>query len=185
MSNSYLRGVKIIGGKWRGRSLKVLQKKGLRPSSSRARETLFNWLSPYIIDATCLDVFSGSGALAFESLSRGAGWVTMVDHDPDVVYELLRKSQEMGQNTSEVIESDALKWLSVAQNRKYDIVYLDPPFDKGLLKPILNALSEGWLSDDALVYVEQKRGVLDLGANWEIKKMANTNKVKFALLMNR
>ena len=81
VSNLYLRGVKIIGGKWRVRKLKVLPKKGLRPSSSRARETLFNWLSPYITDATCLDIFSGSGALAFESLSRGAGWVTMVDHD--------------------------------------------------------------------------------------------------------
>jgi len=185
VSNSYLRGVKIIGGKWRGRNLKVLQKEGLRPSSSRARETLFNWLSPYITDAACLDIFSGSGALAFESLSRGAGWVTMVDHDPDVVEDLLRKSQEMAGNRSEVIKSDALMWLSAAQNKKYDIVYLDPPFDKGFLKPILNALSEGWLSDDALVYVEQETGSLDLEANWEIKKIANTNKVKFALLMNR
>ena len=109
----------------------------------------------------------------------------MVDHDPDVVEDLLRKSQEMAGNRSEVIKSDALMWLSAAQNKKYDIVYLDPPFDKGFLKPILNALSEGWLSDEALVYVEQETGSLDLEANWEIKKIANTNKVKFALLMNR
>ena len=88
MPSSYPGGVKIIAGKLRGRKLKVLPKEKLRPSSNRTRETLFNWLSPHIRGAQCLDLFSGSGAIGFESVSRGAGWVTMIDDDIEVVEDL-------------------------------------------------------------------------------------------------
>ena len=184
MSNSYLRGVKIIGGKWRGKRLKVLNEKNLRPSSSRTRETLFNWLAPHISGAVCLDLFSGSGALAFESLSRGAKWVTMIDHDKNIAEDLARKSREMAPKCSEVVLSDSLTWLAAPQKKKFDIVYLDPPFEDDCINRVLFALTNGWLTVDALIYVEQTEGNFNLPTNWKIKKFSKTAKVAYALLAN-
>ena len=87
--------VRIIGGLWRGRKLKVPDLPGVRPTPDRVRETLFNWLQPVIQGARCLDLFSGSGALGFEALSRGAAYVEMVDHSAAVV-KLLREEAERG-----------------------------------------------------------------------------------------
>src|SRR3990167_7917208 len=86
--------VRIIAGEWRGRRLKVPDIKDLRPTPDRVRETLFNWLAPYIAGARCLDLFAGSGVLGFESLSRGASTVTMVDESPDVV-SLIKEQLEL------------------------------------------------------------------------------------------
>ena len=71
--------VRIIAGKWRRRQLRVQEPEGLRPTPDRVRETVFNWLSPHIAGARCLDVFAGSGALGFEALSRGAASAVFVD----------------------------------------------------------------------------------------------------------
>ena len=77
--------IRIIGGKWRGRKLNVIDAPDLRPTPDRIRETLFNWMNKKIINACCLDLFSGSGALSFEALSRGASKVTMIESNPSIV----------------------------------------------------------------------------------------------------
>ena len=86
--------IRIIGGKWRGRKLNVIDVPGLRPSQDRTRETLFNWLQGKIVGARCLDLFSGTGALAFEALSRGASEVIMVESNPKIV-ETLKQTAEI------------------------------------------------------------------------------------------
>ena len=73
--------VRIIAGLWRGRKLPVLNAEGLRPTGDRVKETLFNWLMPYIVDSHCLDCFAGSGSLGFEALSRQAKQVTFLELD--------------------------------------------------------------------------------------------------------
>ena len=80
--------VRIIGGKWRSRQLKFSATEGLRPTGSRIRETLFNWLAPYIEGARCLDLFSGSGALCFEALSRGAKNCTALENNSSAIDQL-------------------------------------------------------------------------------------------------
>ena len=182
MSSSYPGGVKIIAGKLRGRKLKVLPKAKLRPSSNRTRETLFNWLSPHIGGAQCLDLFSGSGAIGFESVSRGAGWVTMIDDDIEVVEDLRTKAIELGINNCEIVKKEAISWLAKEQKKKYDIVYLDPPFRSGLLERALSELAHGWLSDNGLVYVEVEADKTERIPNWKILRIATTKKTRYALL---
>ena len=182
MSSSYPGRVNIIAGKLRGRKLKVLPKAKLRPSSNRTRETLFNWLSPHIGGAQCLDLFSGSGAIGFESVSRGAGWVTMIDNDIEVIEDLRSKSAELGIVNCEIFKKEAISWLAKEPKKKYDIVYLDPPFRSGLLERALSELAHGWLSDNGLVYVEVEADKTERIPNWKILRIATTKKTRYALL---
>ena len=182
MSSLYSGGVKIIGGQLRGRKLRVIPKKGIRPSSSRTRETLFNWLAPYISGAQCLDLFAGSGAIGLESSSRGANWVTMVDDDLEVVEDLRNKCTELNVHRCDVVRKEAISWLAEEKKKKYDIGYLDPPFKTDLLEQALAQLARGWLSDNALVYVEIGSGELKIRPSWKMLKMARTKKVHYALL---
>src|SRR5262249_49167946 len=87
--------VRIIGGKWRSRKIYFLDSEGLRPTADRSRETLFNWLAPFIQGANCIDLFSGSGALCFEALSRGAQSAILIDRSPQVVEQLRKTAAEL------------------------------------------------------------------------------------------
>ena len=182
MPSPYPGGVKIIAGTLRGRRLRVLPKEKLRPSSSRTKETLFNWLNPQIRGSRCLDLFSGSGALGFESVSRGASWVTMIDDDLEVVEDLLAKSDELRIDNCEIFKKEAISWLAKKQKKKYDIVYVDPPFRSGLLERALSELADGWLTDNGLVYVEVETDKTEIIQNWKILKTATTKKTRYSLL---
>ena len=87
--------VRIIAGLWRGRKLPVLNAEGLRPTGDRVKETLFNWLMPYIHQAECLDGFAGSGSLGFEALSRQAKKVTFLELDKTVANQLKKNLQQL------------------------------------------------------------------------------------------
>ena len=151
--------VRIIGGKWRGRKLKFPDAKGLRPSQDRARETLFNWIAPWVAGARVLDLFAGSGVLGFEALSRGARSLELVDNAGSVTRALDASRTQLAADNATVYRRDALKHLQKqlqSGSQSYDLVFVDPPFNQALVPPVLDALSQGTrLSDDALVYVEQ------------------------------
>ncbi|WP_309567556.1 16S rRNA (guanine(966)-N(2))-methyltransferase RsmD [Coxiella-like endosymbiont] len=104
---------RIIAGKWRGRKIVFPSLPELRPTSDRIRETLFNWLSPYIKDSCCLDLFAGSGALGFEALSRGCAHVTFFDHSKKVI-ETLQKNAEIlnTKNTTFFLKNFLIKLTS-------------------------------------------------------------------------
>ena len=153
--------VRIIGGKWRGRKLKFPDAKGLRPSQDRARETLFNWISPWIPDSRCLDLFAGSGALGFEALSRGAQHADLIDESAAAFAALTAAKQMLQADGAIVTRGDALAQLGKlarAPNRakaRYDIVFVDPPFASTLAVRALQALVQHeLLADQALVYLE-------------------------------
>jgi 16S rRNA (guanine966-N2)-methyltransferase len=134
--------VRVISGDWRGRLLEVADVPGLRPSGDRGRETLFNWLQPWMPAADCADLFAGTGALGFEAASRGAASVLMVEKDP-VAQKVLRQSIEQLQ--AEQVDLHAGGAMSRIEEMKpdsYDIVFVDPPFDSNLGGVVLERLAK-------------------------------------------
>ena len=164
--------LRIIGGQWRGRKLRFADGEGLRPTTDRVRETLFNWLQPVIGGARCLDLFSGSGALGLEALSRGAGEVAFIERNPTAVKALRENLALLGAANAEVHQGDALIWLR-GKAHPFDVVFLDPPFRQDLLAPALKLLAEGgWLADHARIYIEleSEQGEPELPEGWELAR---------------
>jgi len=124
--------LRIIAGRWRGRRLTVPALPGLRPTPDRVRETLFNWLGPRVEGARCLDLFAGTGALGFEAASRGAAQVVMVEQASRAVAQLRSHAAALLADVVEVVDREALSWLG-GRFRRFDIVFLDPPFGRGLV----------------------------------------------------
>ena len=176
--------VRIIGGKWRGRKLSIAPRPALRPSPDRVRETLFNWLNPYVDGARCLDLYAGTGVLGFEAVSRGAAHATLVDNDRTAIDFLTQHLDILNADNIEVIEGDARTWLRTARPAPFDIVFLDPPFGQGLLEASLAVLPNGWLKHRAWVYLEaEKIPILHLAvAPWQLIRHGQTSQMQFALL---
>lgn len=184
-NHSSLGEIRIIGGDWRGRKLPVRQAEGLRPTSDRVRETLFNWLQFEIPGARCLDVFAGSGALGLEALSRGAAQVTLLEKDSQNAQLLIENVERLQADNAEVMCVDSLSWLNTQAKQAYDVVFLDPPFHKGLLEDVLKKVVEnGYLNlERGWLYLEQEvtKDWPDLGEGWSIHREKTTSQVKYAL----
>lgn len=162
--------VRIIGGNWRGRKLSFPDIAGLRPTGDRVRETLFNWLSPYLPGANCLDLFAGCGALGFEALSRGAKAVTFVERDMLAARAIADNCTLLNAENGTLLNADALQWVGQPAQQAFDIVFLDPPFNELLLEPAIIRLTENhYLQPGALVYVETARDVVpNLPPDWQL-----------------
>ena len=177
--------VRIISGIWRGRKLKVPDLPGLRPTPDRVRETLFNWLQPMIAGARCLDMYTGSGALGFEALSRGAAFVDMVDQNYQVVELLRQEAIKFAATNLEIYVANAPHQLRKPE-KPYDIVFVDPPFNEDLLLPSCIFLEEnGFLADEAHIYLEA-RSALDansLPSNWQLVKNKKAGNVAYHLAL--
>ncbi len=159
--------IRIVGGQWRSRRLRVADVPGLRPTPDRVRETLFNWLGQEIDGWTCLDLFAGSGALGFEAASRGASRVTMVERDPHAYAVLQQNVGLLGGEALKCVRGDALRFLGTTTER-YDLVLLDPPFRLDWLlrvEPLLPRV----LSNGAYVYVEAENPLNDFAGLRPIK----------------
>ena len=182
-----VRKLRIIGGKWRSRKIGFPDLPSLRPTSDRIRETLFNWMSAYIINASCLDLFAGSGALGFEALSRGASHVTFVDHSRGVAEALKKNVKILHTTNAEVICGDFMKVIPSLIRISYDIVFLDPPFYKNLLKKAALGLKEKkLLALDAFIYVETERNLKSLivPENWKIYRAGKTSVLSYRLFQS-
>jgi len=176
--------LRIIGGQWRGRKIEVLERKGLRPTPNRVRETLFNWLQGYVEGARCLDLFAGSGALGFEALSRGATEVVFVEQDGETAQALRDQCVRLRTKWGQVMHMDALSYLKNTSPRPFDLIFLDPPFFQNwiaLLCPVLANLS--WLAPDARVYLESEKTLspLSLPQNWVLLRSRSAGEVSYAL----
>ncbi|WP_372882218.1 16S rRNA (guanine(966)-N(2))-methyltransferase RsmD [Psychromonas sp.] len=178
--------IRLISGKWRGKKLPVQDKEGLRPTTDRTKETLFNWLMHDIRDANCLDCFSGSGSLAFEALSRYANHVTLLEKAPQVVSQLRENIQTLQVNNATLVETDSIHYLQRPAEQLFDIVFIDPPFNKGLVQPCCDALEKnGYLSKSALIYIEKESQLNDFRqpANWQLLKEKSTAQVSYQLYL--
>ena len=148
----------MIAGRWRGRALAFNARPGLRPTPNRVRETLFNWLQGEVAGARVLDLFAGSGALAFEALSRGAALAVLLEADAASARQLREQAGIFAATEiCDIHQDDALRWLQTSAQR-FDLVFLDPPFDAALWQAALQLLHErDWLAPGAWVYVEAPR----------------------------
>lgn len=177
--------VRIVAGKWRGRRLPVPAAPGLRPTSERIRETLFNWLAPRIEGARGLDLYAGTGALGFEALSRGAAEVLFVEQSEAALRALTDSARLLEAADAAIHAGDAVQFLQKAEARQRDIVFLDPPFGDARLEELCRLLvARPWLAPGAAVYLEQDRkaGALDFPDGWRTAREKCAGNVRYTLM---
>lgn len=179
--------VRIIGGQWRSRLLPVPDRPGLRPTPSRVRETLFNWLAPILPGARCLDLFAGTGILGIEALSRGAGHVEFVDQDRQAGRAIEQALDTLqGRDQARVVEADACHPPNRLTPGSVDLAFIDPPFEQQLHARALAAVTP-LLKPQALVYLEYPLGESQamqalLAEHYEIVKQSKAGESGFGLV---
>ena len=171
--------VRIIGGSHRRRILRFPQAEGLRPTPDRVRETLFNWLGQDLAGLACLDAFAGSGALGFEAASRGARRVVMLEAARAPCDALRGNAAQLGFGGVDIHCAEALGWMRLSRE-KFDVIFLDPPFDAGLIPPALETAA-GCLGPGGRVYVERDAPVAP-GPLWTVLRQGQAGRSHFALL---
>jgi 16S rRNA (guanine966-N2)-methyltransferase len=175
--------LRIIGGDWRSRRIQFADAPGLRPTMDKVRETVFNWLQWDIEGKLILDCFAGSGALGYEALSRGAKEVTFLEFNAAATRCIRESLESLGASNAQVHQTDAIAWL--AQNNEldqFDVIFLDPPFGRDLLKPAVDIIAEK-AQVGCLVYVEVEANA-DLScipANWLETKRKDAKEFSFML----
>lgn len=178
--------VRVIAGLWRGRKLSVLNAEGLRPTTDRVKETLFNWLMMDVANARCLDCFSGSGALGIEALSRQAQAVVFLEKFATATQQLKKNLASLKTDKGTVINTDTLAYLAQKNNdNPFDIIFIDPPFHHQFVPQILPLLQQNnWLAENALIYVETEKNhpPLPLAENWQIIKEKSAGMVTSRLI---
>jgi 16S rRNA (guanine966-N2)-methyltransferase len=154
--------LRIIGGKWRSRMLPIADAEGLRPTTDRVRETIFNWLQPSIYGARVLDLFAGSGALGFEALSREAESAVLIEKHKQAAKNLIENANSLGAKDARVVNTDALAWLPSCE-QTFSLIFLDPPFNKGLLPNCIDLINDKKLIEtNGWVYIESESDLHDL-----------------------
>ncbi|ATE58610.1 16S rRNA (guanine(966)-N(2))-methyltransferase RsmD [Thauera sinica] len=174
--------VRIVGGTWRSRLLDVADAAGLRPTPDRVRETLFNWLGQDLDGLRCLDLFAGSGILGFEAASRGASEVVLVERDPHALDALHKAAKTLQAAQVEIVRGDAVKFL---QNvcRKFDVVFLDPPYRQGWIERV-SPLLDRVLEPDGWLYAESEAPLARVGDR-QVVRQGHAGQVHFHLLRGR
>ena len=187
--NSKSSALRIIGGQWRSRRLSFVATEGLRPTTDRVRETLFNWISPYVPGARCLDLFTGSGALGLEALSREARTVTFIDLSPSAISSLKNNLQTLHANNADVMCTDSVKWLKNATSSEaYDIIFIDPPFRCDLVPQCVALLESSTLVKPGThIYIEIEKETAQpvFPQNWHLHREKEAGQVRYMLFINQ
>ena len=176
---------RIIAGSYKGTKLSFKPNKNLRPTESKTKETLFNWLLNDLHKKKCLDMFAGTGALGLEALSRGADEVVFFEKQKALCGAIEVVVKKLGiNNKCRVINANTTAFDFTGLNTKFDLIFLDPPFHESLIQKSLNIISENQLlTDKGLVYIECERD-LDLGSlktNLTQLKLSKGGETKYCL----
>ena len=179
--------VRIISGQWKGRKLPVLDVQGLRPTTDRVKETLFNWLMQDIHGKKVLDCFSGSGSLALEALSRHAQSALLLEMDAKAARQLAQHLTTLQCSNAQILQVDTLQYLAKPATALFDLVFIDPPFRQGFIDPCCQLLENGWLAADALIYLECEKEfpISNLPSNWRIIKEKIAGQLAYRLLQRQ
>jgi 16S rRNA (guanine966-N2)-methyltransferase len=173
--------VRIIGGAWRSRVLRLPAVAAVRPTPDRVRETLFNWLGQDLTGRRCLDLFAGSGALGFEALSRGAAEVVMVERSRTALAALRANAARLGAgDRARFVLGDALHFLDSPGETRFDVAFVDPPYGRGLADRVLARLPAA-LGRDAVVYVESDVRVAP-APPWRVRREGRAGAVHYHLI---
>lgn len=177
--------IRIVGGEFRSRRLRFPAVRDLRPTPDAIRETLFNWLRQEIENSICLDLFAGSGALGIEALSRGAAAVTLVEANRSAARQLRDNIELIGAGQrARVLANSAARFLRDCTDR-YDIVFMDPPYEGDLLKSSIDLLcSRNLLAENALLYIETRthNPPLPIPPSWHIIRSTDCGLVQAYLI---
>ncbi len=177
--------LRIVAGIWRSRVLEIADVPGLRPTSERIRETLFNWLVPGIAGARCLDLFAGTGALGLEALSRGAASAVFVEKSQRAIQTLKHNVASLDASAAVIYPGAARDYLESAGDGVFDVVFLDPPFADDNLGELCRLIDEsGLLAKTANVYLEQDRARPEpvLPDGWQVLKSKTAGNVRYSLV---
>ncbi|KAF7788759.1 16S rRNA (guanine966-N2)-methyltransferase [Pseudoalteromonas rubra] len=171
--------IRLISGRFRGRKLPVKDVEGLRPTTDRVKETVFNWLMQDVRDAKVLDCFAGSGSLGFEALSRFAHSATFFEFDKQVAQQLQQNADTLKVDNARVEQGDSLNKLATPAAQPFDLVFVDPPFRRDMVQSCCALLEANqWLSEDALIYVEfERESTPTFPENWTILKEKQAGQV--------
>lgn len=180
--------VRIIGGQFKRRNISFIDADGLRPTPDRLRETIFNWLMGDLQDARILDVCAGSGVLGFESLSRGASFVTMIEANTAQAAELKRNADilKLTKDNIQIIHNTAQTALTALEGT-YDVIFIDPPYALNLWQEILRIISKYHLAHtDTLIYIESDNNLDQLLNKFDLQiiKAARIGQI-FAYLLKK
>ncbi len=188
--------IRIIGGVWRSRLLSVLDLPGLRPSTDRVRETLFNWLGQDLVGLNCLDLFAGTGALGFEAASRHANSVTLIEKDKKAYAKLLANFALLQSSPApglvQILHKDSLEFLKQQADCSSNLIFIDPPFQEdGLLNQALAEAAR--ICDDSAgggIYVEfpasrTREQIEALVPDWHCGKCLEAGQVKAGLFRSK
>ena len=150
--------IRIIGGRHKSYRIVFKASSALRPTSDRAKETLFSWLQFELENKSCLDLFAGTGSLGLEALSRGAQHVTFVEREKSLYKNIIKNISDLGyENKIQAVCSDSFKWLK-KNKQKFDLVFLDPPFDLIDYKMLIRAIFQNnVLNEDGKIFLESSR----------------------------
>jgi 16S rRNA (guanine966-N2)-methyltransferase len=167
--------LKIIGGTHRGRKFNFPDVASLRPTPNKIRETLFNWIQFEIQNKTFLDLFTGSGSLSFEALSRGAKQIIGIEKNKIAFQSLEQNRKNLKSDKINFINTDALNFISQKSTQKFDFILLDPPFHQQLLEKTLKLLSSnGFLISGCKIYCESE---FKITKQLLIKKVSQKTKI--------
>ena len=180
---------RIIAGEFRGRKFSFPDVAGLRPTSGKIRETLFNWLQFDIAGKSVLEPFTGSGALSLEAISRGAKAVYSIEQNNTVFKQLLVNFKSFPSEKFKLINDDALTHLNQATNKSFDLVFLDPPFAKEILPQILKLIADnGYINQTSKIYIESEFQINNdnlsalNGYRYNIAKQKKSGNVHYCLI---
>ena len=179
--------LRIIGGNWRGRKVSFTNNKEIRPTPDRVRETLFNWLTGYLADARCLELYAGSGILSLEALSRGAREVILIEKMPTTVSQLKLEFKKLGvpSHQYQLLNTTASDWLESNHSETFDLIFLDPPFDGDELASSLYKIrSTNLLDSGGLIYIESANAISidDLPRGWTLHRQKRAASVHYCLI---
>ncbi len=180
---------RIIAGEFRGRKFHFPDAEGLRPTTGKIRETLFNWLQFDIVGKSVLDPFTGSGALSLEALSRGANEVYSIEKSKVVFDQLQDNFQPFPIEKFTLVNDDSLAHLNQACSKPFDLVFLDPPFTKEILPQTLKIISKNsYINSSSKIYIESEFQItndnlsaLD-GYRYNIAKQKKSGNVHYCLI---
>jgi 16S rRNA (guanine966-N2)-methyltransferase len=183
--------MRIIGGRFRGRTLGAPKSQAIRPTADRLREALFNVLTHAYGDpiegARVLDLFAGTGALGLEAASRGARFVLFVDGGAEARALIRGNVETLGiGGSSKVYRRDATRLGEVSPLEPFSLAFLDPPYGKGFAEQALvSARNGGWLTPGALVVVEEQTGAFKAPEGFEELERRDYDDTQFVFLRLR
>lgn len=191
--------LRIIAGKWRHRKISFYAQAGARPTLDRIRETVFNWLTPYITHANCLDLFAGSGILGLEALSRGAKSACFIDNQPQNI-KFIQTALSQLQNSENCDDTNSTAYykslqipkgldnlpVTAAENNQFEIIFIDPPYHTDLLQQSLDRILQlKLLAPNGVIYFEAGKQDEIIFDHWETLKHKKTKSLQYGLITQK